>query len=48
MLGLGEQVKGLDGGGGIPGLVEFRQIPYLGGWVAGNVTMKGKLSYVPC
>ena len=37
MLGLGEQVKGLDGGGGIPGLVEFRQIPYLGGWVAGNV-----------
>ena len=37
MLGLGEQFKGLDGGGGIPGLVEFRQIPYLGGWVAGNV-----------
>ena len=37
MLGLGEQVKGLDGGDGIPGLVEFRQIPYLGGGIAGNV-----------
>lgn len=37
MLGLGEQVKGLDGGDEIPGLVEFRQIPYLGGGIAGNV-----------
>ena len=37
MFGLGEQVKGLDGGNGVPGLVKFRQVPYLGGGIAGNV-----------
>ena len=37
MLGLGKQVKGLDGGDGVPGLVKLRQVPYLRSGIAGNV-----------